>query len=487
MAVESDPDVLDLLFDKSNGILKSDLPDIQTIDFSDLGLLPETDILENALIESNIPAFFEDHEQLRTKSQDVVHDHDYYAQKSPSATSDSGISSSGAYSPERMTEDNLQNSPRESSLSGSPRSQSNYNMEFQLSDNLGDTTPLNLENFDFKNFDISTIDAAAYLEDQDFLGDGIQDSDVTINVMDTDLMDDSITSSTQTSTGSSTSTTKIIKVCSSKSDTLPFTMKDVSGVSSSSKFPELQLTEEEVELLSREGVTLPTNMPLTKEEERVLKAVRRKIRNKASAKESRKRKMNYVEGLEKRVKMSTTENSHLKKKVDTLEKQNSNLIQQLKKLQALVLSKTSKPQASTCLVVLVMSFAFLIVPNIDPFGIKRDKLSDPISVPIRGKSRSLLHTPEEMHEVDTDPYGLTIKPGPPWEVPPKTPAISLPPNVVVETVDEEMVNKLIESAENVGPLNVSMDNIATQTTTAKETKDSQDVTKTEHSQHRQDL
>lgn len=92
-----------------------------------------------------------------------------------------------------------------------------------------------------------------------------------------------------------------------------------------------------------------------------------------------------------------------------------------------------------------------------------------------------------MHEVDTDPYGLTIKPGPPWEVPPKTPAISLPPNVVVETVDEEMVNKLIESAENVGPLNVSMDNIATQTTTAKETKDSQDVTKTEHSQHRQDL
>ena len=33
MAVESDPDVLDLLFDKSVGILKSELPDIQTIDF----------------------------------------------------------------------------------------------------------------------------------------------------------------------------------------------------------------------------------------------------------------------------------------------------------------------------------------------------------------------------------------------------------------------------------------------------------------------
>ena len=46
------------------------------------------------------------------------------------------------------------------------------------------------------------------------------------------------------------------------------------------QFPELRLTDEEKELLAREGVTLPTNLPLTRDEERVLKAVRRKIRNK---------------------------------------------------------------------------------------------------------------------------------------------------------------------------------------------------------------
>ncbi|XP_062617602.1 cyclic AMP-responsive element-binding protein 3-like protein 3-B isoform X1 [Saccostrea cucullata] len=472
--------------DQDNVLLNSDW-DVTDDILSDLGLLPETDILENALIESHIPTFFDEEEPPKTKSQDVVHDHDYFAQKSPSAGSDSGISSNGAYSPHSMT-DELQHSPRESSLSGSPRSQSNLDIQINsANENLGDTTPITLENFDFKNFDMSTIDAGAFLGDTDFLslGDGTQDSDVTINVMDTDLMEDTVTSSSQTPMGSSTKMTKIIKVCTTKSDTLPFTMKDVSCVSSSSKFPELQLTDEERELLYKEGVTLPTNMPLTKEEERVLKAVRRKIRNKASAKESRKRKMTYVEGLEKRVKLSTTENNQLKKKVDTLEKQNSQLVQQLKKLQALFLSKTSKPQASTCLVVLVMSFAFLIVPNIDPFGIKKDKLSDPKSIPIPGKSRSLLHSPDEMQDIDTDPYGLTIKPGPPWEVPPKTPAIPLPPNVVIETVEEETVNKLIENTENTGPLNTSIDNITSQKTEVNQ--DTQEITQTQNHQHRQDL
>ncbi|KAF3706250.1 Cyclic AMP-responsive element-binding protein 3-like protein 1 [Channa argus] len=85
----------------------------------------------------------------------------------------------------------------------------------------------------------------------------------------------------------------------------------------------LMLTEEEKRTLVAEGYPVPNKLPLTKSEEKALKRVRRKIKNKISAQESRRKKKEYVECLEKKVENYTSENSDLWRKVENLETANS--------------------------------------------------------------------------------------------------------------------------------------------------------------------
>ncbi|XP_061457599.1 cyclic AMP-responsive element-binding protein 3-like protein 3 [Rhineura floridana] len=152
---------------------------------------------------------------------------------------------------------------------------------------------------------------------------------------------------------------------------------------------ELVLTEDEKKLLAKEGVMLPTQLPLTKYEERVLKKIRRKIRNKQSAQESRKKKKEYIDGLESRMSACTAQNQELQRKVVHLEKQNLSLLQQLKKLQALVLQSSSKAaQTGTCVAVLLLSFALIIFPFISPFTRNKTETEGDF-IPVRFFSRSL--------------------------------------------------------------------------------------------------
>ncbi|KAL0870655.1 hypothetical protein ABMA27_005603 [Loxostege sticticalis] len=145
-------------------------------------------------------------------------------------------------------------------------------------------------------------------------------------------------------------------------------------------YPRLVLTAEERRLLAKEGITLPQSYPLTKHEERELKRIRRKIRNKISAQDSRKRKKEYVDGLEDRVKQCTAENQTLIRRIKILQSQNQSLTAQLKRLQNVLTGVTSgttgkSAQPATCLLVLLLSVALVALPSM------REELRPPRTQP----------------------------------------------------------------------------------------------------------
>ncbi|XP_064257639.1 cyclic AMP-responsive element-binding protein 3-like protein 4 [Passer domesticus] len=129
--------------------------------------------------------------------------------------------------------------------------------------------------------------------------------------------------------------------------------------------PQLRLTEEERRLLLQEGVTLPGELPLTQAQERLLKKVRRKIRNKQSAQDSRRRKKEYLDELESRAAACSALNQELRKKVQELETSNGSLLRQL---QALIKETSGKPaQTGTCVLILFLSLGLILLPSSSPF------------------------------------------------------------------------------------------------------------------------
>ncbi|XP_076160520.1 uncharacterized protein LOC143143303 isoform X2 [Ptiloglossa arizonensis] len=172
---------------------------------------------------------------------------------------------------------------------------------------------------------------------------------------------------------------------------------------SDSPYPRLKLNAEEKRLLQKEGITLPTHYPLTKHEERELKRIRRKIRNKISAQDSRKRKKEYVDGLEDRVKQCTEENMTLLKRINALQSQNQSLAGQLKRLHTLLQKGNKSAQPATCLMVLLLSLALVAVPNLRPHSNSNNELTQeqeqPEKMPpLAGRSRTLLYTKQLMDE-----------------------------------------------------------------------------------------
>ncbi|CAK5125565.1 unnamed protein product [Meloidogyne enterolobii] len=108
----------------------------------------------------------------------------------------------------------------------------------------------------------------------------------------------------------------------------------------------IQLSMEEKKTLVQEGFPVPTKLPLMREEEEALKIVRRKIKNKLSAQESRRKRKEYMDMLEKRVHAYFADNNALRQKLRQLEASNRFLLVQLQQKTSAEVGVTTSTSAN---------------------------------------------------------------------------------------------------------------------------------------------
>uniref|UniRef100_H2XJF8 BZIP domain-containing protein n=1 Tax=Ciona intestinalis TaxID=7719 RepID=H2XJF8_CIOIN len=345
---------------------------------------PNTGIYINACNSTTPCVQTEEASLLLKQSQSskvVDTDHDYagasnISQCSPAPPSDSGVSSISSSPKNDNQYDQFR--PEHDSSSSSDQLFGNGAFEFDFSDfeidqiNNG-TLPGAIHNHQTEDvtLDLSVIDASN-LRQKRFSGDS-------------DSCNGSVHSGSSGELYRSESTTVDMDTAATRHTATSVLLPN---------FKPLVLTAEEQKLLKEENMTIPTDLPLTKYEERVLKKVRRKIRNKKSAMASRQKKKDYIGGLEARVTKCTNLNQALSQRVKQLEQQNFTLLEQLKQVHDAVKKNSSKTtKATTCLMVMILSFGLFIAPSYGPFSIDNNE-DGLIDIPQGHRTRKILEHPQ---------------------------------------------------------------------------------------------
>eukprot|EP01135_Chromosphaera_perkinsii_P005929 Nk52_evm15s372 gene=Nk52_evmTU15s372 len=122
------------------------------------------------------------------------------------------------------------------------------------------------------------------------------------------------------------------------------------------------LDEDEKKSLEADGFVLPIEPPKTKEEDSRLKVWIRKIKNKQSASESRAKKRQKLESLEKTNTELQSEVASLKEEISKLKKENRSMAQGFRMLRKKLVQH---PEAFQTFLMVVLSFGLLVPTDIN--------------------------------------------------------------------------------------------------------------------------